>query len=311
MPSPNCARRLACKRTCLMLITAWARSWRISDCSIALVKCMKEGVRSKPRKAVSHSIVQVYIWSGELALAQEEIQAWRAENPTNRYAIYFAAQAAMMAGDWQDAKALLDEAIQLLPEEPLVISLMGLYWALTGNSEPALQCVARACSTAKTFGHDEEASPIYGVKIPAGYRDWKLIAVDHLLVAGKVDQLRAQLGNDIAIKAFKEGKVPFPDGAIIAAIHWTRVPSEDNNKVLAGPFPGAQSFVVGSPVNVQFMVKDSKKYAATGGWGFADFKDGKPGDKALHETCFPCHTPAKDRDYYVFTHYAPPDKTNP
>jgi Cytochrome P460 len=149
-----------------------------------------------------------------------------------------------------------------------------------------------------------DSSPIYGVKIPAGYRDWKLIAVDHLLVAGKSDQLRAQLGNDIAIKAFKEGKVPFPDGTIIAAIHWTRVPSEDNNKVLAGPFPGAQSFVVGSPVNVQFMVKDSKKYAATGGWGFADFTGGKPGDKALHETCFACHTPAKDRDY-VFTHYAP------
>ena len=159
--------------------------------------------------------------------------------------------------------------------------------------------------TAPASGHaDEEASPIYGVKIPAGYRDWKLIAVDHLLVADRVDQLRAQLGNDIAIKAFKEGKVPFPDGSIIAAIHWTRVPSEDNNKVLAGPFPGALSFVVGSPVNVQFMVKDSKKYAATGGWGFADFKDGKPGDKALHETCFACHTPAKDRDY-VFTHYAP------
>jgi hypothetical protein len=164
---------------------------------------------------------------------------------------------------------------------------------------------AVVASSALTSGHtDEEASPIYGVTIPAGYRDWKLIAVDHLLVAGKVDQLRAQLGNDIAIKAFKEGKVPFPDGAIIAAIHWTRVPSEDNDKVLAGPFPGAQSLVVGSPVNVQFMVKDSKKYAATGGWGFADFKDGKPGDKALHETCFACHTPAKDRDY-VFTRYAP------
>jgi hypothetical protein len=151
---------------------------------------------------------------------------------------------------------------------------------------------------------DADSSPIYGVKIPVGYRDWKLIAVDQLLVAGKTDQLRAQFGNDIAIKAFKEGTVPFPDGAIIAAIHWTRVPSEDNNKVLAGPFPGAQSFVVGSPVNVQFMVKDSRKYAATGGWGFADFMGGKPGDKALHETCFPCHTPAKDRDY-VFTHYAP------
>ena len=151
---------------------------------------------------------------------------------------------------------------------------------------------------------DGDSSPIYGVKIPAGYRDWKMIAVDQLLVPGMADQLRAQLGNEIAIKALKEGRLPFPDGAIIAAIHWTRVPSEDNNKVLAGPFPGAQSFVVGTRVNIQLMVKDSKKYAATGGWGFADFKGGKPGDKALHQTCFPCHTPAKDRDY-VFTHYAP------
>ena len=151
---------------------------------------------------------------------------------------------------------------------------------------------------------DAEASPVYGVKIPAGYRDWKMIAVAQLVVAPKVDQLRAQLGNDIAIKAYKEGTLPFPDGSMIAAIHWTRVSSEYNNNVLDGPFPGAQSFVVGSPVNIQLMVKDSKKYAATGGWGFADFKDGKPGDKALHETCFPCHAPAKNHDY-VFTHYAP------
>jgi Cytochrome P460 len=148
------------------------------------------------------------------------------------------------------------------------------------------------------------SSPIYGVKIPAGYRDWQLIAVKQLHFAGKGEQLRAQVGNDIAMKAFKEGTLPFPDGAIIAAIHWTRVSSEDNNKVLDGPFPGTQSFVIGSLVNLQFMVKDSKKYAATGGWGFADFKDGKPGDKALHETCFPCHKPAKDRDF-VFTRYAP------
>ncbi len=150
---------------------------------------------------------------------------------------------------------------------------------------------------------DGEDAPIYGIIVPSGYRDWKMIAVDHL-VTDKIDQLRAQLGNEIAIKAFKEGKVPFPDGAIIAALHWNRVPSEDNNKVLAGPFPGAQSFVVGSPVNVQFMVKDSKKYAATGGWGFADFTGEKPGNKALHETCFPCHAPAVDHDF-VFTHYAP------
>jgi hypothetical protein len=147
------------------------------------------------------------------------------------------------------------------------------------------------------------ASPIYGITIPPGYRDWKMIAVDELVV-GKLDQLRAQLGNEIAIEAFKDGKLPFPDGAIIAALHWDRVPSEDNNKVLDGPFPGAQSFVVGSAANVQFMVKDSKKYAATGGWGFADFKDGKPGDEALHQACFPCHQPAKAHDY-VFARFAP------
>ena len=151
---------------------------------------------------------------------------------------------------------------------------------------------------------DEDSAPIYGVKIPANYREWKLIAVDNLLVAGKTDQLRAQLGNEIAIKAFKEGKIPFPDGTIIVALHWNRVPSEDNNKVLVGPFPGAQSFVVESAVNVQFMVKDSKKYATTGGWGFGDFKDGRPGDEALHKTCFACHEAAKAHDF-VFAHYAP------
>ena len=151
------------------------------------------------------------------------------------------------------------------------------------------------------------ASPIYGIAIPAGYREWRLISVNHLSGAGgKLKQVRAQLGNDIAIKAFREGTLPFPDGAIIAALHWNETLSDENNKVLAIGFPGAdlQSSVAGSAENVQFMVKDSKKYAATGGWGFADFKDGKPGNEALHKTCFPCHQPAKDRDY-VFTRYAP------
>ena len=152
------------------------------------------------------------------------------------------------------------------------------------------------------------ASPIFGVKIPPGYRDWKLIAVKHLLIGSiKVDQLRAQLGNDIAVKAFKEGTIPFPDGSIIAALHWTRSLSGDDSKVIADVFPGAQSYVIGSAVNVQFMVKDSKKYASTGGWGFGHFneRDGKkPGDAALLKTCFPCHQKAKDSDL-VFTRYAP------
>ena len=154
----------------------------------------------------------------------------------------------------------------------------------------------------QTEGAAGNASPIYGVTVPPGYRNWKLISVNHL-VTDKVNQLRAQLANDIAYKAFQDGTVPFPDGSIIAAMHWNHVASEDNDKVLVAAFPGAQSFVAGPPVNVQIMVKDSKKYAATGGWGFGDFKNGKPGDRSLHEACFPCHEPAKDRDF-VFAHYA-------
>ena len=96
---------------------------------------------------------------------------------------------------------------------------------------------------------DGGAAPIYGIKLPQGYRDWRLISVARL-AAGKSDQalvearmarkqLRAQLGNDIAIKAFREGKLPFPDGAIIAALHWNEVSSDENDKVLAIGFPGA------------------------------------------------------------------------
>jgi hypothetical protein len=66
------------------------------------------------------------------------------------------------------------------------------------------------------------------------------------------------------MKAYREGKLPFLDGAIIAALHWNYVPSEESNKVLA--HAGAQSSVAGSAVNIRFRVKDSIKYAATGGW---------------------------------------------
>src|SRR5262245_23820248 len=104
---------------------------------------------------------------------------------------------------------------------------------------------------------DGDAAPIYGIKIPAGYRDWRLISVNHL-AGNNVKQVRAQLGNESAIKAFQEGKLPFPDGTIIAALHWNEAPSDENDKVLASGFPGAgfHSFVAGSAVNVQFMVKD-------------------------------------------------------
>ena len=156
--------------------------------------------------------------------------------------------------------------------------------------------------TARAYLHgDEEASPIFVTKIPPGYRDWRLVSVAH--EEGNLNDIRAILGNDKAIKSYREGKLPFPDGTIIARIAWSYVPSEENNKV----FGRSQSFVPGSPPDwyLQFMVKDSKKYAATGGWGFAQFnKDGKPAEEAMLKTCFPCHQAIRDRDL-IFTRYAP------
>src|ERR1700722_2423040 len=106
-----------------------------------------------PRKALSHSIVQVYVWNQEYDLAREEIQAWRAENPSNKYPLYFAPQPAMMTGDLHEAKILLDEAVQLLPEEPLIVSLQGVFYALTGKEGKALDCLTRASTSPKSFGH--------------------------------------------------------------------------------------------------------------------------------------------------------------
>jgi hypothetical protein len=149
------------------------------------------------------------------------------------------------------------------------------------------------------LGHaDGATAPPFVTEIPQGYRDWQWVSSAH--EAGNLNSLGAVLGNDIAIKAYREGKLPFPDGAIIAALHYRNVSSDENNKV----FGKVQSFVPGPPTNIQFMVKDSTKYAATGGWGFGHFQDGKPGDAAFMKSCFPCHEKAKGTDL-VFTRYAP------
>lgn len=146
---------------------------------------------------------------------------------------------------------------------------------------------------------NQDAVPIFVTKIPPGYRDWRLVSVAR--EEGNLNDIRAILGNDTAIKAYREDKLPFPDGTIIARLAWSHDASEENNKA----FGRSQSFVAGLPKNgIQFMIKDSKKYAATGGWGFAHFNDGKPADEKLLNTCFSCHTAVKERDF-VFTRYSP------
>ena len=145
---------------------------------------------------------------------------------------------------------------------------------------------------------DGQVAPIFGIKLPEGYRDWRLIAVAR--EEGSLDDLRAILGNDVAIEASREGRLPFPDGTIIARLAWSHHPLEESAKAFGRP----QSFVAGAPKNgVQFMVKDSTRFAATDGWGFAHFNDGKPANEAVHKACFPCHQLAKARDF-VFNRYA-------
>lgn len=146
---------------------------------------------------------------------------------------------------------------------------------------------------------DGRASPVFGVTLPAGYRDWQFISVAH--EAGNNNDIRGILGNDIAMKALKEGKLPFPDGSIIVRLAYEYVPSERNNAI----FGREQSFVAGSPTNVQIEVKDSRRYASTGGWGYGQFENGRanPSVKIVN-SCFACHAKLPAAADFVFTTYS-------
>jgi hypothetical protein len=137
-----------------------------------------------------------------------------------------------------------------------------------------------------------------------GYESWQLVSVsmDGPLIAGIV-------ANPVMIDAYKAGVPgngkPFPDGAKMAKIHWTPKTLET--------FPNAT--VPGSLHDIDIMVKDRKRFADSGGWGYAVFDyDAKSDTFAPGTTAdtppqgndakcgFACHTIVKNRDY-VFTDY--------
>jgi hypothetical protein len=160
---------------------------------------------------------------------------------------------------------------------------------------PFLIAIAAATGLAAqpTGPEGDNVSPIFGVTIPQGYRQWELIAPAE--EAAPLNELRAILGNKSAIDAYRNDTLPFPDGTVLVKLAWKHIQSPE-----FGP-----ASVPGSATTVQVMVKDSGKYAATGGWGFGRFVDGKPADSAQHGTCFACHQAGvKDHDF-VFTRLAP------
>jgi hypothetical protein len=138
-----------------------------------------------------------------------------------------------------------------------------------------------------------------------GYENWPVIAISH-----NGNKLAAILGNPAMIDAFKSGipgnGKPFPDGAKMAKVHW--------NAEVNPAEPGAPT-VPGTQHDVDFMLKDSKRFADSGGWGYGAFeydaasntftpatlKDKPP--QANDAKCgYACHTAVKSKDY-VFTNY--------
>ena len=169
------------------------------------------------------------------------------------------------------------------------------------SSTPVNTGMTAGKAAADTQADGKGAKQVIVTTIPAGYRDWKFVSAAH--EAGQLNDIRVVIGNDAAITAYRAGK-PFPEGAIIGRVAWKMVPSEENNKT----FGQAQSFVPGDAPDwyLQFMEKDTTKYAATGGWGYSNFgKDLKPTtDETVMYSCFTCHQAVEARDY-IFTRYSP------
>lgn len=159
-----------------------------------------------------------------------------------------------------------------------------------------LRCATLIAAVSLLAAHALAAEPApNGITMPEGFQDWRVIASSQ---RNDNKTMRVILGNDAAIAAARSGNTnPWPDGTVFAKLVW-------KNESLP-EWDGA--IVPGAFVHAEFMMKDSKKWADTGGWGFARWlgMEQKPygQDANFAQECFGCHQPVKDRDY-VFTHPA-------
>lgn len=154
-----------------------------------------------------------------------------------------------------------------------------------------LGLLATSCWGAVASEKTPEVS--HGIEYPTGWQSWSTIAVSH-----RTDNntLRVILGNEIAVKAARSGKVdPWPEGSILGKVVWKDTELE-NWKAATAP---------GNFVHAEFMFKDSTKYSKTYGWGWARWVglEQQPFNNGA-QVCTSCHTPVKDRDW-VFTDPAP------
>ncbi|MBV9572361.1 MAG: cytochrome P460 family protein [Alphaproteobacteria bacterium] len=185
----------------------------------------------------------------------------------------------------------------------VVTAAGGVAWVASSSlgQDTSGQASTGMTAGATTPTNNEIGKQVIVTTIPRGYRDWKFVSAAH--EAGELNDIRVVIANDKAIRAYRAGR-PFPEGSIIGRVAWKMVPSEENNKT----FGQAQSFVPGDAPDwyLQFLEKDTRKYADTGGWGYSNFgKDLKPTtDAKTMYACFVFHQAVKARDY-IFTKYAP------
>ena len=166
---------------------------------------------------------------------------------------------------------------------------------MNGTAKTIILVAAAVVSVVLPSGRapgEHALSPIFGVEIPPDYSHWELVGVAH---ETGLDELRGIVGNTAAIEAYRAGTLPFPDGSILVKRAWKHAQSTE--------FKAA--FVPGPATTVQVMVKDSKRYSSTGGWGFGRFINGQPVDEAQHQTCFGCHASGVKGHDFVFTRLAP------
>jgi mono/diheme cytochrome c family protein len=185
--------------------------------------------------------------------------------------------------------------------------------ALFIHKLPRLDAASASTAVPSQAQAATSAQDKYTLKVPnglafsefRGYEGWPVISISH-----NGGAVAAILGNPLMINAYKAGipgnGKPFPDGAKMAKVHWIA-------KVDAGE-PGAPT-VPGAQHDVDFMVKDSKRFADSGGWGYGVFEyddasgrfrlgnlTDKPPQASDAKCGFTCHTKVKTKDY-VFTNY--------
>jgi len=154
-------------------------------------------------------------------------------------------------------------------------------------------CLALLLVAGSVFAADRPVAP-NGIALFPDYMSWKVIAPSYRADKGHI---RVITGNEIAVAALRSGRNPLPDGSVLAKVAWK---AEKHPSFPVATEPGAF-------VQVEFMVKDAKKFRDTGGWGFARFLGselipyGK--DAGFVSECFACHTPVANNDY-LFTKIA-------